>query len=49
MGILPTNRRIAMSGTDIYRFADGKIAEEWAQPDIFGLLQQLGALQTPAG
>ena len=48
MGIPPTDKTISMTGTDIYRFADGKIAEEWAQPDIFGLLQQLGALPTPA-
>jgi predicted ester cyclase len=48
MGIPPTDKTIMMSGTDIYRFVDGKIAEEWAQPDIFGLLQQLGALPTPA-
>ena len=49
MGIPPTDKTIAMTGTDIYRFADGKIAEEWAQPDIFGLLQQLGALPAAAG
>ena len=47
MGIPPTDKTITMTGTDIYRFVDGKIAEEWAQPDIFGLLQQLGALPTP--
>lgn len=26
---------------------DGKIAERWVQPDVLGLLQQLGALDDP--
>ena len=47
MGIPPTNKTITMAGTDIYRFVDGKIAEEWAQPDIFGVLGQLGVLPPP--
>jgi predicted ester cyclase len=49
LGIPPTGKRITYSGTDIYRFADGVIAEEWAQPDIFGVLSQLGVLPAMAG
>jgi len=49
MGIPPTGKEIALSGTDIYRFVDGKIAEEWAQPDLFGLLSQLGVIPAPTG
>jgi predicted SnoaL-like aldol condensation-catalyzing enzyme len=47
LGIPPSGRTVTISGTDIYRFEDGKIAEEWAQPDLFGLLQQIGALPPP--
>jgi len=49
LGIPPTGKRITFSGTDIYRFADGVIVEEWAQPYMFGLLAQLGALPAMAG
>jgi len=47
MGIPPSGRDVTVSGTDIYRFAGGRIVEEWAQPDLFGLLQQIGALPPP--
>lgn len=49
LGLPPTGKRIAYSGTDIYRFADGAIVEEWAQPDIFGVLVQLGMVAVPVG
>ena len=29
---------------DIFRFADGKIAEHWTATDDLGLLQQLGVI-----
>ncbi|OIK03056.1 SnoaL-like polyketide cyclase [Streptomyces sp. MUSC 14] len=45
LGIAPTGRQVAMSGTTMFRFGtDGKIAETWWQHDTLGLLQQLGAL-----
>lgn len=47
LGIPPSGRTVTVSGTDIYRIEDGRIAEEWAQPDLFGLLQQIGALPPP--
>ena len=31
----------------IWRFADGKIAEHWAEPDRLGLMQQLGVISPP--
>jgi predicted ester cyclase len=48
MGIPPTGKKITFSGTDIYRFVNGKVAEEWAQPDIFGVLHQLGVIPAPS-
>lgn len=47
MGIPPTEKIFRMSATDIYRFENGKVAEEWAQPDIFGVLRQLGVIPDP--
>ena len=48
MGIPPTGATIAFDAITIFRFADGKIAEEWTVWDALGLLQQVGAVPTPA-
>jgi predicted ester cyclase len=29
---------------NFYRFSDGQIVEEYGQPDMLGLLQQIGAV-----
>jgi steroid delta-isomerase-like uncharacterized protein len=44
-GIAATGKRVTVTGTDTYRFAGGKIKEEWINWDALGLLQQLGATQ----
>ena len=44
LGIPATGRRIEDKAVAIYRFADGKLAEEWIYSDTLGLLKQLGAL-----
>jgi steroid delta-isomerase-like uncharacterized protein len=44
-GIPATGKRISYTGILIQRFEGGKIAEFWAQPDLLGLLQQLGAVR----
>jgi predicted ester cyclase len=43
----PTNRSVVFSATDIYRFEDGKIAEEWNSLEEWGLLFQIGAVVRP--
>jgi predicted ester cyclase len=43
-GIAPTNRHVTPNGMAIYRFADGKIVEEWMNTDMLGLLRQLGVI-----
>lgn len=43
MGIQPTNRRINYDGMSVQRFRNGKIVEAWANVDMLGLLQQIGA------
>jgi steroid delta-isomerase-like uncharacterized protein len=47
-GIPPTGKRVSFSGMSVYRFADGRIVESWYVYDLFGFLQQLGALPTAA-
>lgn len=44
MGIAPTGNQVEFQNTIFHRMEDGKIAERWVQPDVFGLLQQLGAI-----
>jgi steroid delta-isomerase-like uncharacterized protein len=44
MRVPPTGRDVAITGITISRCRDGKIMEEWEVSDVFGLLQQIGAL-----
>lgn len=51
-GIPASSKAVRFSGVSIYRFRDGRIVESWYVYDLFGLLQQLGALpaaETAAG
>ena len=48
MGLPATGKQVAVSGIDIIRWRDGQIAEHWVQMDMLGLLQQLGAVPSPA-
>ncbi len=47
MGIAPTGRSFEASGITIIRLEDGRIAEEWEQIDMLGILQQLGVIPPP--
>jgi steroid delta-isomerase-like uncharacterized protein len=42
-GIAPTGKKIAIRAINFYRFLNGQIIEEYGQPDLLGLLQQIGA------
>lgn len=55
----PDDMVCAMTGADVEtreqledmiftRIEDGKIAERWVQPDMLGLMQQLGVVESPA-
>ncbi|WP_211250823.1 ester cyclase [Haladaptatus cibarius] len=44
MDIEPTGERVTVSGMEMYRVEDGKIAEMWTNYDTVGLLQQLDVL-----
>ena len=48
MNIAPTGKTVAFPLFIIYRIADGKIAEHWMLADMMGLLQQVGAMPSPA-
>ena len=41
-GIEPTGRAVRWSGTDVYRFANGRIVEWWRNDDFVWLLHQVG-------
>ena len=43
-GVPPTGKAIAVQAMNIYRLSDGKFVEEHGQPDMLGLLQQIGAV-----
>ncbi len=47
-GIPATGRAVQVTGTTLFRVADGRIAEEWTCADSLGLMKQLGMLPTPA-
>jgi steroid delta-isomerase-like uncharacterized protein len=47
-GIPATGRAVQMTGTTLFRMADGRIAEEWTCADSLGLMRQLGMLAAPA-
>ncbi|RYF67329.1 MAG: ester cyclase [Cytophagaceae bacterium] len=43
MGIPPTGKPIQVQAMNFYRLADRQFIEEYGQPDMLGLLQQIGA------
>ena len=47
-GLPPTGRPVAMTGQEIFRARDGKLAEIWHQEDVPGMLRQLGLEPPPA-
>ncbi len=44
MGLPPTGKPITMTGIEIFRIENGKIAELWGEANLLGLMQQLGIL-----
>ncbi len=47
MGIPPTGKDVTVEVMDLFRVADGKIAEQWVARDDLGMLQQLGVIPAP--
>jgi predicted ester cyclase len=44
MGLQPTGKSITMTGIEIFRIEEGKIAELWGEANLLGLMSQLGIL-----
>ena len=49
MGIPPTGRTVTISGIDVHRLRDGRLAEHWHVIEELQMLQQLGVLPVPEG
>ena len=45
--IEPTGKEFEVQNMIFTRIEDGKIAERWVQPDMLGLMQQLGVVDRP--
>lgn len=45
--IAPTGKEVTVSALDIVRIENGRFVEHWGGPDLFNLLQQLGAVVAP--
>ena len=43
-GVPPTGKKITVQAMNIYRLSNGMFVEERGQPDMLGLLQQIGAV-----
>jgi steroid delta-isomerase-like uncharacterized protein len=49
MGLSPTGKPITMTGIEIFRIENGKIAELWGEANLLGLMMQLGVVPASAG
>jgi steroid delta-isomerase-like uncharacterized protein len=47
-GIPPTDKKVSFSSTGISNIVDGKVAEDWVDADVMGLMQQIGAIPSSA-
>jgi len=46
LGVEPTNKELVWTGITIDRISRGKIVESWANWDMMGMMQQLGAVSS---
>ncbi|WP_171042491.1 ester cyclase [Sinomonas gamaensis] len=49
LGLPASGRQFDIAGIDIYRVADGRLAEHWHVVDQLSLLTQLGFVRSPEG
>ncbi|MFC6974913.1 ester cyclase [Halomicroarcula sp. GCM10025709] len=47
MGIDATDTEVEVDNMVFTRIEDDRIAERWVQPDLLGLMQQIGAVERP--
>ncbi|MDD1757865.1 MAG: ester cyclase [Methanotrichaceae archaeon] len=46
MGLQATGKPITITGIEIFRIENGKIAELWGEANLLGLMQQIGVVPT---
>jgi steroid delta-isomerase-like uncharacterized protein len=46
-GVPATGNKVEIRAMNFYRFSQGQFIEEYGQPDLLGLLQQIGAAPKP--
>jgi len=42
LDVPPTNKRVTLEGITIFRVEKGRVAEQWGELNLFGILRQLG-------
>jgi predicted ester cyclase len=47
LGYQPTGREVEVSGIAVHRIAGGKLVEHWANMDMAGFMEQIGAAAEP--
>jgi len=47
LGMSPTNKRVSVSGTTIFRVEGSKIAEQWSHWNLNSMMEQLGVSAAP--
>ena len=47
MGVAPSNKKINLGVTEIFRCANGQLVEAWDQFDQLSLMRQIGAIPMP--
>ena len=48
-GVAPTGKKIEVAAMNFYRLSGGQFVEERGQPDLLGLMQQIGAIPSNQG
>lgn len=49
MGLPPSGKTVTISGIDVHRLRDGRLAEHWHVIEQLQMLQQLGVIPMPQG
>jgi predicted ester cyclase len=47
MGVAPSGNEVTIGVHNFYRFRGGKVVERWTNPDMLGLMVQIGAVPAP--
>lgn len=47
LGVPPTGQSFEIMAMAFAHLEDGKVIERWVQPDVLGLMQQIGAVEMP--